>query len=418
MCHKSPLVRNWVFLAPVAILFAVGLGVSPSLSQLSVTNQLSLGAVFSIATVLALGTSTLVYLGKVFRDRAIFRKNRMPNAAIWILIILLAQTSLGALQNQTSAALQNVAAMIILVLGIWLGARHLEAHRSFNLVLIGAGLALVGFLLLELCLGIDLVLNQQAGQNLLLSLLASSTALAGRTVRSHRMSTLVIVTINSILLLGIVLTGARMPIAIAVVIFPLTFIAGKPFKPLYFLRYLIGLGGAASFSAIITFVTPHLLGRFREPLESWGTLPGTEIAVFGPNSNGRLRIWSNLLRSHETAGEFLLGQGTGSAVRRSGEAFSNPHSDYVRFFVDFGLVGFLLFSALLVSLIFLPRRIYDVHGSHRLAIRGFGVVVACLSLTNSILLYTDFVLVGSVLLGIWLGREAKDSQIPVKRERT
>lgn len=410
------MVRNWVFLAPVAILFAVGLGVSPSLSQLQVTNQLSLGAVFSIATVLALGTSTLVYLGKVFLDRAIFRKNRMQNAAIWILIILLAQTSLGTLQNQTIAALQNVAAMIILVLGIWLGARHPAAHRSFTLVLIGAGLALVGFLLLELCLGVDLILNQQAGQNLLLSLLASSTVLAGRTVQSHRMTMLVIVTINSILLLGIVLTGARMPIAIAVVIFPLTFIAGKPFKPLYFWRYLIGLGGAASFSAIITFVTPHVLGRFREPLESLGTLPGTEIAVFGPNSNGRLRTWSDLLRSHETAGEFLLGQGTGSAVRGSG-MLTNPHSEYVRFFVDFGLLGLLLLLALLLSLILLPSRIYDVHGSHRLAIRGFGVVVACLSLTNSILLYTDFVLVGSVLLGIWLGREAKDSQITVKRER-
>lgn len=90
---------------------------------------------------------------------------------------------------------------------------------------------------------------------------------------------------------------------------------------------------------------------------------GSEINAF---SFGRAEVWEGLIRSVDSTSGVFFGNGPGSAAllgREINPAFNHPHNEYLRMFVDTGIVGLLLLLTGclgLLAMVFLKRQTLEV----------------------------------------------------------
>lgn len=364
----------------------------------------SVSAAFTISAII-LFSFVLLFSGPKLWVRLFEHRLRsvMHNLPYLSLVCLLFLSSLGALLAPTRSALQNTAVLALFLLGFLVGYSSFDSLRLFWLSVVFFGVVMSVLSQVELYLGSDIVHNQQVAQMLLIPQLVSAHMAVNYWSPMRRFrwdwTGIGLSLIPFALFLGIVATGARMPTLVALVILGLSVLrVGVPIGS-QVLRFIFSAGIGGVMSVFVVAGSSFLRSRYSEPSESLRLgEPAFGIDLALPNTNGRFDLWGGLLESHVSFSDYVFGQGPGAAVGISGD-MSNPHSEYMRFYVDFGVVGLALFVVFLISLIRPGLQFPGSWGTDHLIPAGFALVVGLLALTNSILLYPDFVALGSMLLG-------------------
>jgi O-antigen ligase len=170
------------------------------------------------------------------------------------------------------------------------------------------------------------------------------------------------------------------------------------------LAVMLGAVAVAGFMAI----------RRIEPLRQRFFEGDLAIEIYGVriNAMGRIDMWQVTLDSYREAP--FLGKGVG-AIHELIEArfpgLGHPHNDYLRILHDYGSVGFLLFTAGLLAMIFLSWSAWqradraadrDAAGVHLAAFLGLLAFSAAM-LTDNVVVYVWVMVPLGVMVGASLG---------------
>lgn len=320
---------------------------------------------------------------------------------LYSLGLLAFMTLASSFAHVSIAAMQNLVALGVFTLAIAVGLTWPRPEAFFwTLVISGCVFATVS--VIELFLGIPLIHNRTVGQLLIIPI-ALVTALWATNGRNpdRAWHPIGIFFAQFLMFTGVVATGARMPTAIA-----LFLVATLFFKRTWPLlkKITAWLGGVVTLVAwtwLLIVLNDSLTNRLHEPPEalSLGPVAGS-LSV--PNTNGRLVVWEWLVVRETDLLTFLFGRGSGEAVVQASELFTNPHSEFVRFYFDLGVVGLLLFVGFLVWLVLQGLPSAATQCENKTLAPALGFAIGSLAVTNSILLYTDFGLIAGVATGMAL----------------
>lgn len=143
------------------------------------------------------------------------------------------------------------------------------------------------------------------------------------------------------------------------------------------LLLLGSLGGLGGLFLWLTIVIPVLRSRMMEGDAA------VQVGGITLNTSGRDVIWAHLLAKAQMSP--WIGHGAGSSGMETKKLFliAHAHNDYLRFFYDFGLIGFLLF---MIPLLFFIRWNYrrglqDGNIINRVAFLS-GVGLLCMMVTD------------------------------------
>lgn len=393
-----------VFFALVASLHPWG--AAASVTQLMISKDITVSAAFSVFSFLFLSL-TLILTWPRSSPVSLWDSLGTPKFwGLWALGALYVLTIAGSLRVLSIASAQNTVA-----LGIFVSAIALAGWSNYGqwfeklFLFLGPAMAIVA--ILELTLGINLVHNQQLAQILPLAILLFvhmfQQSLALTTpfwIKAGLVVGLVV------LLTGVLSTGQRMASAISVVLLTIVFIRRGCSLVKSVATYLLGASATVIYSFGFFLLNRALRVRLDESADeiivpAFLTVTSTgeaQVSLAVPNSNGRLEVWGRLLSEEYSWLSVMLGRGTGSAVAASAD-IANPHSEYVRFFYDLGIIGLIIWAAFLTWALLTGLKMIRRYELRGWLLIGAVISIAAFSLTSSILLYTDAGLLWGLLLG-------------------
>ena len=137
-----------------------------------------------------------------------------------------------------------------------------------------------------------------------------------------------------------------------------------------------------------------------EPMISTSPEMLTESSALVINTNGRLEMWT-LLIQEINATTLFLGNGAGFSRNFLGAnpAWTQPHNEYLRLLVDFGLPGLVLWLTLLLAIFVIGLTSYRKFPSISFGMIGACVALGLMSLTDISMVSFAFMLPFGIVIG-------------------
>lgn len=359
-------------------------------SQVVVAQRVTLGGVLSAATL----AMTVVLLAFAGVNGSVLR-TLLPYAGF-----LLWATFSVMWTPLSMSAVQNLILLYLFLLMILLASRLASAGiHELRDAFLGVGLAVWLAVIIasaNVALGGEILEPRYAAAMLVIGVAYHCACWqAGRP--THFWLALVVA-----IIIGLTLSRAALIVALA--LFPLAY--AQPRGLAVNLRpVLMAVVSGAAVWAAVTYIGP-LNERFFS-----GDL-SLQIGGMRINVEGRIRFWEVIWRS--TMDSPWIGHGVGSAsilVNRVFPTIAHPHSEYLRLWHDFGIIGLVawLFATTKIALALFrnwrtrPQE-WPLHGAALLALIGY----CTLGATDNVLVYYSAVVPVGVLVGLALGAASRD----------
>lgn len=394
-------IAQWVVTATVflttasALPFLVVPGWIPSLDVSGRSPQAWLTIVIPI--ILFVGIIATFFTAQQFARLPSFGQPLIFGSIILTILLVwlaLQWVNLLVLSDLGTGAFQSVLIATVTVLGIVFFARariHASTfHRAFALAGVTGGLLVIADSFID-----SIALTSPNTMQYLLVPLVSVLALS-----SQRPWLLIGA---AVILQAIIIPSPRMAIATAVLLILLGAILVPRLKVWVRVALVTGTGLIiyANFS-----LNSLVSRRFAERGDGALVLPDlgqpadSGSAALAVNTNGRINVWTAL--SEQASGSYLLfGRGAGFSRNFVSEyaGWQQPHNEYLRILVDFGLPGLLLLLAAGVALTILAIVRWRIQPSIAFGLLGVVTAVGAMSLTDLALVSFAVVLPFAIVVG-------------------
>lgn len=236
-----------------------------------------------------------------------------------------------------------------------------------------------------------------------------------------------VMALNALILIATVLTDSRFSAAVMVLVFAITagFLGPRlDWKSIAMRGTIVGLAGLAVVSILQrtlnlrpTLAALQMGGLETEKILGLETV-GSSSSWANQLSSGRTEVWVSLIRSNESARDWLFGHGPGFSSAQGflvNNSFYHPHNEFVRILIDFGLLG--LSSLLMLALIVIKKvisRMSAVRSGASLGAVNLTVVFLSHAAISNPLTSTHFFIPFAFFLGLSFWKPELLNQRPLK----